>query len=288
VANEIDTGGNAAETIAAEIVDRLLLPAAYGGTVILPLVAHRDMAGKNSLVSEHVKWPDLSSSVSARTDGSDLSNSDVNTTSVSCTVGSVGIMATVTDLFVAASVTSFADFATQMGYAVGQKIETDLAAEFADFASDVGATTVNLSWDNWLSALYSIENAALLDRGPIVAVMHPIQISDLRTAVADETGTPLTATDLANLYQLGASWEVAGVPIYSSTRCASVNTNADRRGAIFPAGNMAPLVYTRMWDPRAEFQRDASMVAYEIVVTAAYGDECIDTAGGFGILSDHE
>ena len=288
MANEIDTGGSSSEMIAAEIVTKFVIPAAYGPTTVLKLVKHMDMTGRNSLVSSHNKWPDLTSSVSDRTDGSDLSNSDIDAAQISATVGSIGLMATVTDLFIAASVTSFQEVGTQLGYAIGQDIESKLCAEFADFTTDVGATGSDMTFENWLSAVYQIENGGLLDRGQIIGVLHPIQISDLRTDVKGETGTPLTHTDMNNLYKIGAVWECLGVPIYSSRRCASVNTNEDRRGAIMPRGDGCPIIFTRMWDPKVELQRDASMVAYELVATAAFGDECIDQDGGFGILTDHE
>ena len=288
MANEIDTGGSAAETIAAEVVDRLLIPAAYGSTVILPLVKHHDMTGANSLVSEHVKWPELSGSVSALTDGSDASNSDIDTTSVTATVSAHGIMFTVTDLFTAASVINLADIATQGGLAVGADIDINLAAEFPDLTTAVGATTVNLTNANYLSAIHQMELNALLDRGPIVAVMHPIQIADLRTDLLTETATVASSDVVGGPFSVGERWNLYGTTIYSSIRCPAANTAADRVGAMFGAGPGAPFVYSRMWDPRSEFQRDASMRGFEIVITAAYGDECIDPAGGFEILSDHE
>jgi hypothetical protein len=102
------------------------------------------------------------------------------------------------------------------------------------------------------------------------------------------SGSVLGSELVGGPFQVGQSWNLYGVTIFSSTRCASVNTNADRQGAIYPAGDGAPLVYSVKWDPRTEFQRDASMRGWEVVVTAAYGDECIDTAGGFGIITDHE
>lgn len=288
MASEIDTAGSSAEMIAAEIVDKYVIAAAYGPAVVLPLVRHFDMTGRNSLVSEHVKWPDLTASVGDRTDGSDLANSDIDSTSISATVGSTGLMATVTDLFEQASVTTFQEVGTQLGYAIGQDIESKLCAEFADFTTDAGSTGAEMTFEYWMAAVALIELGGLLDRGPIVSVLHPNQIAELRTDVKGETGTPLTMTDMSNLYKIGATWELLGVPIFSSRRVASVNTNADRRGAIMPRGPGCPIQFGRFWDPKVELQRDASMVAYELVATAAFSDECIDQDGGFGILSDHE
>jgi len=288
MANEIDSGGSAAETIAAEIVDRIMLPAAYGPTPILRTLRVKDMRGENSLVSEHVKWPELTSSVSALTDGSDMSNTDVDTTSVQATVSEHGLMHTITDLFVSASITNVADFGMQAGMAVGQDIEVNLAAEFADFTTTVGSTGVDLTNANFLSAIHQMELNGLEDRGPVVSVLHPIQISDLRTDIASITGTVFGDGIATDPFRIGQSWSLYGVPIFSSRRCAAVNAGADRQGAIYPAGQFSPLVYSVKWDPRTEFQRDASMRGWEVVVTAAYGDENVDPAGGFNIITDHE
>ena len=89
---------------------------------------------------------------------------------------------------------------------------------------------------------------------------------------------------------LGAFASLYGVDIFKSTNCASVNVNADRQGVMMPAGNQCGLAYVLKTAANTEFQRDASLRATEIVVTAIYGDQCVNTAanGGVSIITDHE
>ena len=289
MANEIDSGSSTNETIAAEIVDREMIPAAYGNNPILQLVKHKDMTGENSLVSEHVKWPDLTASVTAPGDGVDLSNVAVDTTSVSATVSERGVMNTITDLFLSASIVNVTDFAQQLGAAVGQTIESDLAAEFADLTDTTGTTTADFSHSNFLDAMLFIENAGVLDRGPIYAVMHPQQIFDLRTNIATSLSGSVFGSERLGAdgpFQIGMSWGLYGVTIVSSRRLATANSDGDVVGAMFPAGNMSPFVYTTKWHPRSEFERDASLRGWEVVATAAYADECIDPAAGTKLVTD--
>ncbi len=57
-----------------------------------------------------------------------------------------------------------------------------------------------------------------------------------------------------------------------------------------PSGNQSGLAYVLKTGARTEFQRDASLRATEIVVTAVYGDECVNPAsnGGVAVITDHE
>ena len=62
-----------------------------------------------------------------------------------------------------------------------------------------------------------------------------------------------------------------------------MNAGADRQGVMMPVGNQSGLAYVLKTGAKTEFQRDASLRATEIVVTALYGDECVNPAANGGV-----
>lgn len=287
MANEVTTAaGSAGELVAAEIVSRLVIDAAYGEAVMPPLVRVADISEESTLTVEFPKWP-LLSAVDL-TEGTDASNTAVNTSSTGVTADEAGIMITVTDMLLSSSsLGGLEPYAMELGKALANKIDSDLLAEVADFTSSVGATGVDMTEANFLEAIYTLESGNAV--GPFVAVLHPAQVHDLRTALAATTGAVWGGAS-APAEDLGAFGSLYGVDVFKSTNCASVNTDADRQGVMMPMGNQSGLAYVLKTGARTEFQRDASLRATEIVVTAIYGDECVNTAsnGGVAIITDHE
>ncbi|HHL39619.1 MAG TPA: hypothetical protein ENJ37_03865 [Deltaproteobacteria bacterium] len=287
MANEVTTAAaSAGELVAAEIVSRLVIDAAYGEAVMPPLVRVADISDESTLTVEFPKWPLLSAS--DLTEGTDAGNTAVNTTSVSVTADEAGIMITVTDMLL--NSTGFGGlepYARELGKALANKIDADLLAEVGDFTNTVGATGVDMSEADFLSAIYTLESGNA--KGPFVCVLHPIQVSDLRTALSSTTGA-IWGGPSAPAADLGAFASLYGIDVFKSTNCASVNTGADRQGVMMPAGNGSGLAYVLKTGARTEFQRDASLRATEIVVTAVYGDECVnpEADGGVAIVTDHE
>ena len=276
-------GGSAGELVAAEVVSRLIIDAAYSHAIMPPLVRVADIAGLATNTMEFPKWPLLTAA--DLTEATDLSNTAINTTSVSVTADEAGLMITVTDVLLAGSQTNLALYAEELGKALANKIDTDLLAEVADFGTSVGGTGVNITEANFLSAIFSLENGNA--QGPFVSVLHPVQISDLRTALAATTGTIWGGPSVPSA-DIGAMSSLYGVDVFSSTNCASVNSAADRQGVMMPMGNQSGLAYVMKVGAKTEFERDASLRATEIVVTSMYGDECVNTAanGGVSIITD--
>ncbi|MBI5599199.1 MAG: hypothetical protein HY890_05610 [Deltaproteobacteria bacterium] len=287
MANEVTTAlGSAGELVAAEIVSRLVIDAAYAEAVMPPLVRVADISGEGTLTVDFPKWPLLAAG--DLTEGADLSNTAVNTASTGVTADEAGIMITVTDMLLTSSaVGGLEPYARELGKALANKIDTDLLAEVADFNISVGATGVNMTEANFLEAIYALESGNAV--GPFAAVLHPIQVHDLRTALASTTGA-IWGGPSAPAGDIGAFASLYGVDIFKSTNCASVNANADRQGVVMPMGNQSGLAYVLKTGARTEFERDASLRATEVVVTAIYGDECVNTAanGGIAVITDHE
>lgn len=286
MASEVTSGaGSAGELVAAEIVSRLIIDAAYAQAVMPPLVKVADISGDSTLTMEFPKWPLLTAG--DLTEGTDASNTAVNTTSVSVTADEAGIMITVTDVLLNGSQTSLDLYAMELGKALANKIDTDILATGSSFTNSVGTSGANMTESDFLSAIYTLENGNAM--GPFVSVLHPIQVADLRTSITTSSAS-IWAGASAPAADLGSFGSLYGIDCYKSTNCASVNTNADRQGVMMPMGNSSGLAYVLKTGAKTEFQRDASLRATEIVVTAVYGQGCVNTAanGGVKIVTDHE
>ncbi len=288
MANEVTTNvGSAGELVAAEIVSRLVIDAAYSEAVMPSLVRVADISSESTLNVKFPHWPLLTAG--NLTEAADMSNSAVDTTSTSVSVTEAGIMITVTDILLNSSsvLGGLEPYATELGKALANKIDTDLLTTVNSFTSTVGTTGVNISEANFLEAIYTLEAANA--KGPFVAVLHPIQIHDLRVNIMSSPGS-LWGGPSAPAEDLGAMASLYGIDVFQSTNCASVNVNADRQGVMMPLGNQSGLAYVLKTGINTELQRDASLRATEIVVTAIYGKGCVDTgaSGGVKIITDHE
>lgn len=287
MANEVTTAaGSAGELVAAEIVSRLVIDAAYESAIMPGLVRVADISNDPTLTVEFPKWPVLTAA--ALTEGTDASNTAINTTSVSVTASEFGIMVTVTDKLLGSQVLGGLEpYGTELGKALSNKIDTDLLAEAGNFTNTVGSTGVNMTEANFLDAIYTLDNGKAAK--PYVCVLHPIQVADLRAAISASTGA-VWGGPAAGSTDIGILPSLYGVDVMQSTLCASVNTNADRQGLMMPRGNSSGIAFVLKDPASTEFQRDASLRATEIVVTSKYGVGTPNVAanGGVAIITDHE
>lgn len=287
MANEVTTAAaSAGELVAAEIVSRLIIDAAYAEAVMPPLVRVADISGDSTLSVEFPKWPLLTAA--DLTEAVDMSNTAVNTTSTLVAADEAGIMITVTDMLLnGAGLGGLEPFAAELGKALANKIDTDILVSASSFTNAVGTSGVALTEANFLSAIYTLElgNA----KGPFVSVLHPYQVSNLRSAIAASTGA-VWGGPSAPATEVGSLGTLYGVDVVQSTNCASVNLNVDRQGVMMPLGNQSGLAYVLKTGAKTEFQRDASLRSTEIVVTAVYGQGCVNTAanGGVKMVTKHE
>ncbi|MEK6792050.1 MAG: phage major capsid protein [Deltaproteobacteria bacterium] len=287
MANEVTSAaGSSGELVAAEIVSRLIIDAAYAGALMPPLVRVADISADSTLTVEFPKWPLLTAA--DLTEATDMGNSAVNAASTIITADEAGIMITVTDMLLnGAGLGGLEPFAEELGKALANKIDTDLLNAVSSFTNSVGTSGANLTEANFLSAIYTLElgNA----KGPFVVVLHPYQVNNLRSAIAATTGAVWGGAS-APASDIGALGSLYGVDIVQSTNCASVNVNVDRQGVMMPFGNQSGLAYVLKVGAKTELQRDASLRATEIVVTAVYGHGCVNSAanGGVKIITKHE
>ena len=112
-----------------------------------------------------------------------------------------------------------------------------IAIACGNFATVAGSTGVDLTLANFLTAIASLEIAKVVP--PYLAVLHPVQIGDLRSALSTVGGAvqwmPASAEQMAILGG-GFRGTFMGVQIFSSSHVATANSGADRAGGMFGRG----------------------------------------------------
>lgn len=304
------------ELVLAEIIESLLVPAAYAFPVAAPLVRTKDIRGTNANVASFPKWPLLAAA--AVNENVDLTNTLVNTTEVSITAGEVGIMVNVSDKAVEQQVisdgqlrmiqqqlgldptiipllTGLIPYANECAKAVIEKMETDLIAEGANAGLTAGTTTADMQVDDFVTALFNLENANAPK--PYHSILHAVQVADLRRDIISNATTAFSlipdevkaAFIAANMDGFVAN--LMGVQIWQSSLVPTANAGADRQGFMLPKGpaptnEMSPIGLTLSRVSRVELERDSSLRSTEVVVTADYGVGTVNTAWFTDITTD--
>lgn len=120
---------------------------------------------------------------------------------------------------------------------------TDLIANLVGgFSNTVGTSGADFSLANWLAALSALEiscQGAIMP-GSVMAVLHSVQVGDLRTAIGTTSGGAIQwmqpSQDQMIIRGNGYRGQYMGVDIFSSSRVPTANAGADRGGGMFVNG----------------------------------------------------
>lgn len=265
-----------------------MLDALYeDGGLIMPFLKRKSLSGFASTSERFPKAPNLAAA--SLVDGVDMSNTPYVPDQVTLTVGEVGLLLTLTDLARFSSMHDMQEYGREAGQAVAEKILTDVTALGSGFANSVGSTGVALTEQNFRDAKTQL--VIRRQRGPYVAVLYPQQVNHLETSIGSTidaaANTGRSAREELNDLSMGPSLDFGvayNVRIISSTTVPSANAGADSAGMMF-AGNRA-IGFVEKWASRAEMERDISLRAQEIAVTAAYAVGELDDNAGVGIITD--
>ena len=199
-------------------------------------------------------------------EGTDLSNTALNTTSAVLTVGEVGVMATVTDLAIRTSASNVvADAGRLMGEAIAKKIDQDLLGLFDSFTEVVGGPAVTITAAKIFEAVAKLR-AKGVSGNDLFCVLHPHVAYDLKANMTNTFANP-NGGDIQNeAMRNGYVGQIAGVNIFESANIS--DTDGDSLGGLF---HREALGLAMMQDINIETQRDASLRATELVATAVYG-----------------
>ena len=288
MANEITTTSANDLSYAAEILASAILDNFYGNLIAGPFVRSADISGAPTRAKSFPISPALAAASIA--EGVDLANTPFATTQVTVTAAEVGLLLTITDLLSVSDIVDDGYYAAEGGKALAAKFNTDVLALSAGFANQCGATTVNLTEQNILDGLVTLAAAGVPP--PYVGALHPRQwadlIADIGTTVTPAAGpgsqSARAATNDLAVPSSGGLGSLYGVEWYVSHLVPTATAGADRLGMIVQPSNA--LGHVSKWDARVEFERDASLRAREIAITACYGVGELRDACGIGVLTD--
>jgi len=271
------TTSTADDLLYSALINEEVIEYARAAMIVAPLVNQYSLVGKPAKSLDVPKW----GSVSAAdvNEATDLANTALSTDKATVACGEVGVMTTITDILSESDILAgIEEYARQLGLAIADKVDADLCALFAGLngGTPVGSTGVDMTDDNFLEALFVLEAANAPK--PYYCVLHPRQWADLRTDIITNGGSPYGTDAGSQIVNTGYAGTLFGVRIFTSTNCPLVNTDADRCGAMFASPALALVT---KWPANTELQRDASLRATEIVVTACYG--VAEVVDGFGV-----
>jgi len=214
------------------------------------------------------------------TEGNEVDNTPVSTSTAQLTVRPVAIRTLLTDLArVSAASNVVADLGKLFGEAVARKMDTDLTALFSSFTAPTAGTTV-ITAAQIFTAVAKLQADAVPMEG-MVCVIHPEIAYDLKSALTTQGNTPFTAGaygDNANeAMRTGFIGMLAGIPVYQTSNIANSGSAGNYLGAIFQRDAMG---LGMIGDIAIETQRRAAFLGDDIVCSAYYGTGLLQTNYG--------
>ena len=218
------------------------------------------------------------------TEGTDHTTSQaLSSDKVSLTATEKVAITTITDLALESAREDVArEAGRELGLAMAAKIDTDVMVLFEDLDTTVGSTGVDAGYQDVLDAVNALSAASA--PSPYLCVLHPQQWYDLLT----EANSPLAAsTGYGRMAEeVGYNYFVAqlyGTQVAVHPSCPLVNTDADRAGAVL---SDRALGFLWKWRPRIAYERDESLRAFEVVMTACYAVSELDGTMGVAVVTD--
>jgi len=226
-------------------------------------------------------------SMSDLVDGQDIiDEEEIGMTTVDLTASEVGAKIILTDKLVRQSAPNVMSIVgRQLGDGMARKKDTDVHALYSSLngGTTLGAAAASMSLANTAGAIaYAKANKF---GSQVYILQHPNAVFDIaNTAVTASSTYPVPAGWSAEL--LGNFFSglrpLNGVPIFEDGNL-SVDSSDDAIGVIADKSALAVL---KSVDTRTERQRDASLRATEVVLTADYGVFELDDSRGAALTFD--
>ena len=224
-------------------------------------------------------------SMSDLVDGQDIiDEEDIGMSTVDLTAAEVGAKVILTDKLVRQSAANvFSIIGRQLGDGMARKKDTDVTDLYSGFSTDIGAAGRTMSLANVSAAVAYAKGKKFGSN--VYIVQHPFAVWDVaNTAVTASTTYPVpvgwTADLLGNFFS--GLRPINGVPIFEDGNI-SIDSSDDAIGVIADKSALAVLMSQ---DTRTERQRDASLRATEVVITADYGVFELDDSKGAALTLD--
>ena len=246
-------------------------------SLMMGLVTQYNIANEAGKTVQIPKYPAITAA--ALTEGTDMSSTQVSTSSVTVTVGEVGAQVVLTDMAAFGAGNPAVELGTVLGNAIATKMDTDLIGLFTGFTASVGAAGQELTAVDLFKAAATLRAAKVT--GNIVAVIHPFQAYSIKSSLTSTFADPNGGDVQNEAMRTGYVGTVAGINVYESANIAV--TGSDAIAAVFAPEALA-IAMKR--DFGIESQRDASLRAFELNATAAYGVAELDDSFGVKLIGD--
>ena len=190
--------------------------------------------------------------------------------------------------------------AADMVGAYHMAVTTAIAALAAGFSNSVGTSGVDMSVDDFYSAIFQLEESDV--NGALLAVLHPVQVSNLQASLRLEGGAnqyKAATQDMLDAKGQGFAGSFAGVDIFKSSKVPTANAGADRAGMMigtgaigFAAGSpsaissLGGVIVPAGSEVMVEFERDSAAGLQKMVGSAFFGVAELQDSKGVGIVTD--
>lgn len=276
------------DTVYAAIIADVVLDALMAAVVTPGLLDHYDLSGKPSKAVDIPKADKFTAAAVA--EGVEVANTALTTAKVTLTASEVAIMATITDVLEVSDIpAAHGARLRQLGRAMADKLDIDVTALAAGFSQTVGTTTVDLAIADILSAIFTLEGGNAPK--PYVGVLHPVQVADLRTALATQSVAVFPSNGIrSGTNELGPASNPGffggwfGIDFYFSTNVATANAGADRAGMIFSKGYALGMV--EKWAAKVVPMYWPPIRGWVLVASAMYGVGEIEDLAGVKVVTD--
>jgi len=255
-------------------------------TIIRPVVRNYDMTGTPGLTAQVPIYPALSAAAVA--EGTDLAStiSTFTTSSKTLTASEVGVMVELSDLAAeSANEDVAAAVGRQIGAAMAEKVDTDLAGLFSGFSNVVDKSSAAVTVQDIFKAAATLKANKADQNGAFVCVLHPYQAYDIKQQLTNAGATMNhSLSDVGNVALLnGFIGRIAGVDIFESTVVSGADSAGSYFGAVMTQDALGYMVKRSM---RIETERNASKRSLEIVGSMAYAVSELFDDYGVAIKSD--
>mgnify|MGYP003142630544 FL=1 len=247
-------------------------------SLMMGLVTQYNIANEAGKTVQIPKYPAIAAA--DLTEGTDMSSTTVSTSSVSVTVGEVGAQVVLTDMAAFGAGNPAVELGTVLGNAIATKMDKDLLALFSGFSSGLGSAGAEITVADLFKAQATLRANKVT--GNLAAVLHPFQAYQIKAGLTNTFANP-NGGDAQNAAMInGYVGTIAGIDVYESANL-TVDGNDDAVAAVFAPEALA-IAMKR--DFGIESQRDASLRAFELNATAAYGVAELDDTFGVKITAD--
>ena len=219
------------------------------------------------------------------TDGVDIvDEEDIGMTTVDLTASEVGAKIILTDKLVRHSAENvFSMIGRQLGDGMARKKDVDVLALYSGFSTDIGAAGRSMSLANVSAAVAYAKGKKFGSN--VYIVQHPFAVWDIaNTAVTASSTYPVPAgwsADLLGNFFSGLR-PINGVHIFEDGNI-SIDSSDDAVGVI---ADRSALGVLKSVDMNKEQDRDISLRATEVVITADYGVFELDDSKGVALTLD--